>query len=63
MAAEAIVMPEVRTAYTRGVLPSMVVSTELVVATLGSDAGALGALALAIQALPDVALLGSAVDS
>jgi predicted NBD/HSP70 family sugar kinase len=62
MAAEAIVMPKVRSAYAEGVLPSMTDYTELTVAALGSNAGALGALALAIQALPDVALLGSAVD-
>jgi predicted NBD/HSP70 family sugar kinase len=60
MAAADIVMPAVRAAFEQRVLASMAASTELVAAALGANAGALGALTLAIQALPEAALFGSA---
>jgi predicted NBD/HSP70 family sugar kinase len=60
MAAASIVMPAVRTAFEQRVMASMAASTELVVASLGANAGALGALTLAVQALPEAALFSSA---
>lgn len=60
MAADRIVMPAVRAAFEQRAVASMAASTELVAASLGANAGALGALTLAIQALPEAALFGGA---
>lgn len=59
LAADSIVMPAVRTAFEQRAMASVAASTELVVASLGANAGARGALTLAIQALPESALFGS----
>lgn len=62
LAAQGIVMPAVRTAFGQRATAS-VASTELVAASLGANAGALGALTLGIQALPEAALFGSVAVS
>ena len=59
MPAADIVLPVLRAAFEQAALPSLAGYTELVAGTLGGNAGAMGALALAAQELPDLALIGA----